>query len=125
LKFHEKILLAVFAGILAFVTMVGNLLVMISFGLNKKLRIINNYFLASLSIADFSIGLISMPLYAVYMPAAVTNTNIKNPSLSLTVGNLVYFPTSCIDLGVSYFNANGCIPSGSLAIISVNPFQNY
>jgi hypothetical protein len=54
LKFHEKILLAVFAGILAFVTMVGNLLVMISFGLNKKLRIINNYFLASLSIADFS-----------------------------------------------------------------------
>lgn len=66
-KFHENILLAVFAGILAFVTMVGNLLVMISFGLNKKLRIINNYFLASLSIADFSIGLISMPLYALYM----------------------------------------------------------
>ena len=67
LKFHEKILIAVFAGILAFITMVGNLLVMTSFGLNKKLRILNNYFLASLSIADFSIGLISMPLYTVYM----------------------------------------------------------
>ncbi|VDI17283.1 muscarinic acetylcholine receptor M3 [Mytilus galloprovincialis] len=63
----QSILIAIFAGILAFLTLGGNLLVMISFGINKKLRILNNYFLASLSVADFAIGLISMPLYTVYV----------------------------------------------------------
>ncbi|CAC5361094.1 CHRM3 [Mytilus coruscus] len=63
----QFILIAIFAGILAFLTLGGNLLVMISFGINKKLRILNNYFLASLSVADSAIGLISMPLYTVYV----------------------------------------------------------
>ncbi|XP_076095510.1 muscarinic acetylcholine receptor M2-like [Mytilus galloprovincialis] len=40
---------------------------MISFGINKKLRILNNYFLVSLSVADSAIGLLSMPLYTVYV----------------------------------------------------------
>lgn len=63
----ELIVISVFAGTLAFITMFGNLLVMISFGINQKLRILNNYFLASLSVADFSIGLVSMPLYTTYI----------------------------------------------------------
>ncbi|CAG2189923.1 CHRM3 [Mytilus edulis] len=63
----QSILIALFAGILAVLTLGGNLLVMISFGINKKLRILNNYFLVSLSVADSAIGLISMPLYTVYV----------------------------------------------------------
>jgi muscarinic acetylcholine receptor M3 len=36
---------------------------MISFKIDKQLQTISNYFLFSLAIADFAIGLISMPLF--------------------------------------------------------------
>ncbi|XP_022904385.2 muscarinic acetylcholine receptor DM1 isoform X2 [Onthophagus taurus] len=60
----------VFIGTLAFVlsvfTVVGNIMVMISFKIDKQLQTVSNYFLFSLAVADFAIGLISMPLFTVY-----------------------------------------------------------
>lgn len=62
----EVILIAFLAGLLSVITIVGNLMVMISFKLDKQLQTISNYFLLSLAIADFSIGVISMPLFTMY-----------------------------------------------------------
>jgi len=45
----------------------GNLLVLISFRIDAKLQTISNYFLLSLAVADFVIGVVSMPLYSVYL----------------------------------------------------------
>ncbi|XP_017835684.1 muscarinic acetylcholine receptor DM1 isoform X2 [Drosophila busckii] len=53
------------AAILSAVTVAGNVMVMISFKIDKQLQTISNYFLFSLAIADFAIGAISMPLFAV------------------------------------------------------------
>ncbi|ERL93236.1 hypothetical protein D910_10532, partial [Dendroctonus ponderosae] len=40
-------------------------MVMISFKIDKQLQTISNYFLFSLAVADFAIGLISMPLFTI------------------------------------------------------------
>lgn len=61
----SMIFMGVIAGILSLLTVVGNVMVMISFKIDKQLQTISNYFLFSLAIADFAIGLISMPLFAV------------------------------------------------------------
>lgn len=53
------------AAILSALTVAGNVMVMISFKIDKQLQTISNYFLFSLAIADFAIGAISMPLFAV------------------------------------------------------------
>lgn len=45
----ESVLLAVIAGILSFLTIAGNVLVMVSFKLDKQLQTISNYFLLSLA----------------------------------------------------------------------------
>ncbi|XP_064483957.1 muscarinic acetylcholine receptor DM1-like [Ornithodoros turicata] len=62
----EVILIASLAALLSVLTVIGNLMVMISFKLDKQLQTISNYFLLSLAIADFSIGVISMPLFTMY-----------------------------------------------------------
>nr|CAI5829168.1 unnamed protein product [Callosobruchus analis] len=41
-------------------------MVMVSFKIDKQLQTISNYFLFSLAVADFAIGLISMPLFTIY-----------------------------------------------------------
>ncbi|GAB6023265.1 muscarinic acetylcholine receptor [Chamberlinius hualienensis] len=63
----QIILIALVAGFLSVMTVVGNFMVMISFKMDKQLQTISNYFLLSLAVADFAIGLISMPLYTVYL----------------------------------------------------------
>ncbi|KFM83634.1 hypothetical protein X975_21077, partial [Stegodyphus mimosarum] len=63
----EMILIAIVAGILSIITVIGNIMVMISFKMDKQLQTISNYFLLSLAVADFSIGLISMPLFTMYL----------------------------------------------------------
>lgn len=67
LSIWEIIIISVFVSILVVLTAGGNLLVMVSFKMDRKLQTVSNYFLLSLSVADFAIGLISMPLYTVYI----------------------------------------------------------
>ncbi|XP_043503246.1 muscarinic acetylcholine receptor DM1 isoform X2 [Polistes fuscatus] len=62
----ERVGIVMVAIVLSFVTVVGNIMVMISFKIDKQLQTISNYFLFSLAVADFAIGLISMPLFTVY-----------------------------------------------------------
>ena len=63
----SKTILVIIAGsILCLLTTLGNLLVLISFRINKQLRTVTNYFLLSLAIADFTIGIFSMPLFFAY-----------------------------------------------------------
>lgn len=59
-------IIIVIASCLSVVTVVGNIMVMVSFKIDKQLQTISNYFLFSLAVADFAIGLISMPLFTVY-----------------------------------------------------------
>ncbi|CAD7089650.1 unnamed protein product [Hermetia illucens] len=61
----QMVILAIIASILSFLTVSGNVMVMISFKIDKQLQTISNYFLFSLAIADFAVGLISMPLFAI------------------------------------------------------------
>lgn len=61
----QTVVLAIIASVLSILTVAGNVMVMISFKIDKQLQTISNYFLFSLAIADFAIGLISMPLFTV------------------------------------------------------------
>lgn len=60
---YRTILIIVGGSILTLLTTVGNLLVLISFRINKQLRTVTNYFLLSLAVADFTIGIFSMPIF--------------------------------------------------------------
>uniref|UniRef100_A0A1I8AFJ6 G_PROTEIN_RECEP_F1_2 domain-containing protein n=1 Tax=Steinernema glaseri TaxID=37863 RepID=A0A1I8AFJ6_9BILA len=62
-------LIVVVGFLFAALTTLGNLMVMISFKLDKQLQTISNYFLFSLAVADITIGLISIPLMTYYTAA--------------------------------------------------------
>ncbi|KAE9552314.1 hypothetical protein FO519_004471 [Halicephalobus sp. NKZ332] len=62
-----KALVVIVIGVVfAVVTTLGNLMVMVSFKLDKQLQSISNYFLFSLAVADITIGVISIPLMTYY-----------------------------------------------------------
>lgn len=63
----EIISVSIVVALLAAFTIGGNLLVIIAFRIDKQLQTITNYFLLSLAVADLAIGIISMPLYTVYL----------------------------------------------------------
>ena len=63
----EILLVSVVVAVLALVTAGGNLMVILSFRMDKQLQTVSNYFLLSLAVADFAIGVFSMPLYTVYL----------------------------------------------------------
>uniref|UniRef100_A0A4W6FE40 Muscarinic acetylcholine receptor n=1 Tax=Lates calcarifer TaxID=8187 RepID=A0A4W6FE40_LATCA len=61
------IIIVFLTGSLSLVTVVGNILVLVSFKINKALKTVNNYYLLSLAFADLTIGTLSMNLYTTYI----------------------------------------------------------
>ena len=62
-----SIFLIVVCGTVSLFTVAGNILVMIAFAKERKLRRWNNYFLINLAVADTLVGAISMPFYTIYL----------------------------------------------------------
>lgn len=60
------VLLALLMVLLALVTILGNVLVILAFILDKNLRHRNNYFFLNLAISDFAVGAFCIPLYIPY-----------------------------------------------------------
>ncbi|XP_069823063.1 muscarinic acetylcholine receptor M2 [Dendropsophus ebraccatus] len=65
-KTVEVVFIVIVAGSLSLVTIIGNILVMVSIKVNRHLQTVNNYFLFSLACADLIIGVFSMNLYTLY-----------------------------------------------------------
>lgn len=63
----QVVLLVVITGLISLVTIIGNILVIVAFKVNKQLKTVNNYFLLSLACADVIIGVISMNLFTTYI----------------------------------------------------------
>nr|XP_054774581.1 muscarinic acetylcholine receptor M4-like [Lytechinus pictus] len=59
------IVLSLVIAVIIFMTVVGNLFVVIAFCTTTKLRTYNNYFILGLAIADLLVGAVDMPLFAV------------------------------------------------------------
>ncbi|XP_060706656.1 muscarinic acetylcholine receptor M2-like [Hemiscyllium ocellatum] len=62
----EIVCTVIVTGALSLVTIIGNILVIISIKINRHLQTTNNYFIFSLACADLIIGAFSMNLYTVY-----------------------------------------------------------
>jgi hypothetical protein len=63
----RNIVVSIVVAALSTLTVGGNLMVIVSFRLDRRLQTVTNYFLLSLSVADLAIGLFSMPLYTAYL----------------------------------------------------------
>ncbi|XP_034554952.1 LOW QUALITY PROTEIN: muscarinic acetylcholine receptor M5b [Notolabrus celidotus] len=63
----EVIAIATVSAIVSLITIVGNVLVLLSFKVNSQLKTVNNYYLLSLAFADLIIGVLSMNLYTTYI----------------------------------------------------------
>ncbi|KAM6349769.1 histamine H3 receptor-like [Podargus strigoides] len=65
------VLLAFLMVLLALVTILGNILVILAFIMDRNLRHRSNYYFLNLAISDFAVGAFCMPLY---IPYALTGT---------------------------------------------------
>ena len=61
------VFLGVLAAIVSIVTVLGNVTVLLAFGLERSIRQPTNYFIASLAVSDLLIGTFSMPLFTQYL----------------------------------------------------------
>ncbi|XP_004643183.1 muscarinic acetylcholine receptor M5 [Octodon degus] len=66
-RLWEVITIAAVTAVASLITIVGNVLVIISFKVNSQLKTVNNYYLLSLACADLIIGGFSMNLYTTYI----------------------------------------------------------
>ncbi|CAF0842818.1 unnamed protein product [Didymodactylos carnosus] len=66
-SFPLLVLIAVVGSITSVLTVLGNILVMLAFFLDRQIRQPTNYFILSLSVSDFLIGLLSMPFLTLYI----------------------------------------------------------
>lgn len=67
--FWLLVVVAIFGSVTSVLTVLGNILVMLAFFLDRQIRQPTNYFILSLSVSDFLIGLLSMPLLTIYIYA--------------------------------------------------------
>ncbi|CAF0794821.1 unnamed protein product [Adineta ricciae] len=67
--FWILLIIAIFGSVTSVLTVLGNILVMLAFFLDRQIRQPTNYFILSLSVSDFLIGLLSMPLLTTYIYA--------------------------------------------------------
>ncbi|CAF0905737.1 unnamed protein product [Adineta ricciae] len=65
--FWLLVVIAVFGSVTSVLTVLGNILVILAFFLDRQIRQPTNYFILSLSVSDFLIGLLSMPLLTIYI----------------------------------------------------------
>src|SRR6218665_2036250 len=63
----QVVLFGILAAYTSLLTIVGNLIVILSFIVERSIRQTSNYFIASLAVSDLLFGCVSMPLYTVYM----------------------------------------------------------
>lgn len=79
--------------VIAFLSTIGNVLVCVAVGLNRKLRTVTNYFLVSLAVADICVGTIAIPC-AILTDVGLPRHNLYLCLLMLSV--LIMFTQSSI-----------------------------
>uniref|UniRef100_A0A672YTE1 G-protein coupled receptors family 1 profile domain-containing protein n=1 Tax=Sphaeramia orbicularis TaxID=375764 RepID=A0A672YTE1_9TELE len=79
--------------IIAFLSTVGNVLVCVAVGINRKLRTVTNYFLVSLAVADICVGTIAIPC-AILTDIGLPHHNLHLCLLMLSV--LIMFTQNSI-----------------------------
>ncbi|NXK58349.1 HRH3 protein, partial [Sylvietta virens] len=122
------VLLAFLMVLLCLVTILGNILVILAFVMDRNLRHRSNYFFLNLAVSDFAVGVFCMPLYIPYnltgkwhlgrgicklwlvMDYLLCTASVFNISELL----VVYFPSQ-----VSYRAQQGIMSSPAIKMVAI------